>query len=106
MKINLHIERIVLDGLPVASHERAIVQLALENELARLLAIGGLSPELAPGGPVPYVAADPIQFTSGAVPAHMGRQIAGAVHSGIGVQRMEAQAASGTTGVQPHLHNK
>ena len=38
MNINLHIERLMLDGLPVASGEAALVQTALEAELGRLLA--------------------------------------------------------------------
>jgi hypothetical protein len=38
MNIHLHIERMVLDGLPVSGGEAANVQAAVEAELARLLA--------------------------------------------------------------------
>jgi hypothetical protein len=38
MNINLHIERVVLDGLSVASGEVVLVQTAVETELGRLLA--------------------------------------------------------------------
>ena len=38
MNINLHIERLMLDGLSVASGEAALVQTAVEAELGRLLA--------------------------------------------------------------------
>jgi hypothetical protein len=37
MNINLHIERLMLDGLSVASGEAALVQAAVEAELGRLL---------------------------------------------------------------------
>jgi hypothetical protein len=37
MNINLHIERLVLDGLAVGSGEAALVQTAVESELGRLL---------------------------------------------------------------------
>jgi len=38
MNINLHIERLMLDGLSIASGEAALVQMAVEAELGRLLA--------------------------------------------------------------------
>jgi hypothetical protein len=38
MNINLHIERLMLDGLSVASGEAALVQTAVEAEVGRLLA--------------------------------------------------------------------
>lgn len=38
MIVNLHIERLVLDGMPIGSHEAPLVQAAVEVELARLLA--------------------------------------------------------------------
>jgi len=91
MKINLHIERVVLDGLPIASHERGLVLSALETELTRLLTAGGLSSELMSGGAVPYLPANSIELTSGAIPAQLGQQIAGAVHSGIGAEATVAR---------------
>ena len=83
MKINLHIERVVLDGLPVTSHERGLLGSALETELIRLLGIGGRSSELISGGAVPHVPASPIQLTTDTMPTQLGRQIAGAVYGGI-----------------------
>jgi hypothetical protein len=38
MNINLHIERLMLDGLSIGSGEAALVQTAVEAELGRLLA--------------------------------------------------------------------
>ena len=41
MNIQLHIERLVLDGLPLTRREGALVQAAVETELARLNLTGG-----------------------------------------------------------------
>ena len=83
MSIKLHIERLVLDGLPVTRSQGPMVQAAVESELARLLAEGGLAQELATGGAVPSVRADTI-CSAERSPARIGRQIAGAVYGGIG----------------------
>jgi hypothetical protein len=94
MKINLHIERVVLDGLPVASHQRGLVLSALETELTRLLGAAGLSSELMSGGAVPYLPTSSIELTSGVGPAQIGRQIAGAVHRGIGGEGTRGRSAN------------
>jgi hypothetical protein len=83
MNIKLHIERLVLDGLPVTRSQGPQVQVAMEAELARLMAEGGLAQELTTGGTVPAVRADTIS-SSGSSPAQIGRQIAKAVYGGIG----------------------
>ena len=44
MNINLHIERLVLDGLAVGSGEAALVQTAVESELGRLLTSSPCAP--------------------------------------------------------------
>jgi hypothetical protein len=83
MNIELHIERLVLDGLPVESRQGALIQSAVEAELARLLAGNGLRPELLSGGAVGSLRAGGIQLEQGFSAPHLGEQIAGAVHSGI-----------------------
>ena len=50
MNINVAIERLVLDGIDVPYHQRSLLQAAVEGELARLLADGGLAPSLLAGG--------------------------------------------------------
>ena len=87
MRIRVNIERLVLDGLPVASVEGPSVRRAAERELARLLRAGGLKPEFLAGGAVPS-----LRIPGGAVvknrrPAHLGRQIARAVYGGLGQAR-------------------
>jgi hypothetical protein len=51
--------------------------------LARLLAEGGLGPELQGGGAVPSLRAGGIQLQAQESPAHLGRQIAQAVYQGM-----------------------
>jgi hypothetical protein len=84
MKINLHIERLILDGLPVAGSQGPLVQAAVEAELVRLLGVNGLSHELQVGGAVPEVAAGPFRLATETTPSKLGRQIAQAVYGGIG----------------------
>jgi hypothetical protein len=83
MKINLHIERLVLDGLPL-NDAAAVAQLraGLEAELARLIvaAAPGLPPT---GGAVPRLQAAPIHLSPAAKPARLGQQIAQAVHGAL-----------------------
>jgi len=80
--IKVHIERLVLDGLPVILAQGPLVQSAVEAELGRLLSEGGLGPELASGGAVPSVRADGIN-SAGKSPAQIGRQIARSVYGGM-----------------------
>ena len=82
MNIHLHIERLVLDGLPITSHQGVHVQRAVETELARLLTEGGVGSELAAGGALPSLRAGNIRLTNGATPAQLGRQIGQAVYGG------------------------
>jgi hypothetical protein len=84
MNIELHIERLILDGLPVEMRERAFIQSALEAELARLLAENGLAPMLMEGGALPQLSAGSVQLTNDMTPPGLGQQIAGAVYAGIG----------------------
>lgn len=83
MNINLHIERLVLDGVPVTRSQGPLLQAAVEAELARLLAIDGLSPDLAAGGAHPHIKAGNIQLANNSNPNQLGQQIARAVHGGI-----------------------
>ncbi len=82
MSINLHIGRLILDGLPVTAHGRPALVAALERELSAL-AEGGLAPELAAGGAVPRLAAPSIAIAPGTGPAEMGRKIAQAVYASL-----------------------
>ena len=84
MHIELHIERLVLEGLAASPRERVLVQAAVETELARLLAEHGLSRELAGGIALPSLGAESIELSPGDDPWRLGEQIARAVYGGIG----------------------
>lgn len=84
MNINLHIERLVLDGIPLASGQRPLLQAAVEAELSHLLASGGLSDSLQSGGAFYNMKTSDIQLAHEGNPAQLGEQIAASVYGGIG----------------------
>jgi hypothetical protein len=88
MKIHLHIERLILDGLPLGPSGGARVQAAVEAELARLLTAGGtaegsIAHTWPTGGAVPSVPAASIQLATGVRPTEIGGQIARSIHRSI-----------------------
>jgi len=82
MKINVYIERVILDGVPV-DHPR-LVQRALEQELTHRLMEGRLPPELHRGAAVRHVSAGAIEISKGLPATKLGTRLAGAVYRGIG----------------------
>ncbi len=82
--IHLHIERLILDGLPIERAQGPHVQAAVEAELSRLLTENGLAPDLQAGGAMPNVRANAIQLTTVSNPTQVGTQIAQSVYGGIG----------------------
>ncbi len=84
MNIQLHIERLVLEGLPMSRQQGAVVQAAVEQELGRLLNAGQLHSQIASGGALPALQGGMIQAANVASPVQLGAQIGGAVYSGIG----------------------
>lgn len=83
MNINLHIERLVLDGIPMASHQRAQLKAAVESELSHLLISNGIGSAVQSGNNFREVPGGLISFESNDKPSHIGQQVAGAVHQGI-----------------------
>jgi hypothetical protein len=84
MNIRLHIERLVVDGLPVTSAQGRRLQSAVEAELQSLLSANGLSHEFQSGVAVPAVRVGGFQATPNATPVQLGKQIARSVYGGIG----------------------
>lgn len=83
MRIQLHIDRLVLDGLPVDWASGPAVKAAVEAELTRLLSKGSLATELASGIAVPALRGGSINVADKVKPTALGRDIAGAVYRGI-----------------------
>lgn len=84
MNIELHVERLILDGLAISPRHSANLKAALEAELTRLLAADGLSGGLSRGGSVAHLPRSTIQLSGEADPTGLGQQIAAAVHGQIG----------------------
>jgi hypothetical protein len=93
MSIKLHIERLILEGLPVSHAQGPALSAALERELARLLTNGGLESSLQSGGAWRSVPVRPFQLTAGQ-PPQLGRQIARAIYQGIGQEQLGTAATS------------
>jgi hypothetical protein len=83
MNINLHIERLVLDGVNLAPDQRHLLQASITAELTRLFSDGGLAPHLVEGVALPRLSTNDIQLT-GNSPTQFGQQIAQSVYGGIG----------------------
>jgi hypothetical protein len=83
MKINLHIERLVLDGVDVEPHQRAGLKAAVEAELAGALARNGVASGLQDRGNVRAIRANSITVGEQNEPSRLGRQIGQAVYGGI-----------------------
>jgi hypothetical protein len=95
LPIELHIERLVLDGISLAPRDRGALQSSVETELTRLLTEGGLSTELAGGIALPSLPAGSLNLSAAGTPAQLGAQIARAVYDGIGGTR-ESQDNAGS----------
>ncbi len=80
MNINVHIERLILDGITMEKSQRPRMQRAVENELARLLAENGPSHDWGSGGYVPQIRASGILPMNEPHPTRLGQQIAETVH--------------------------
>lgn len=83
MNINLHIERLILDGLPVDKRQGLTLQAALERELARLLTESAPISPFNTGGTLASVKGGSIQVAEGAEATGLGKQIAAAVYGGV-----------------------
>jgi hypothetical protein len=100
MSINLHIERLILEGLPASDTQRPLIGAAVETELVRLLATGGLGPSLQSSALWPSLPANAIQLIVNE-PAQVGQQIAQAIFKGIGPeQRSISKSSEGSNNVR------
>ncbi len=81
VKIDLHIEELVLEGFRAADRHR--IGAAVERELARLLTERGLPPGLAQGADLARLDGGGFEAKPGARPEAVGAQVAGAVYGGL-----------------------
>ena len=83
MRIRVHIDRLVLDGLPVERRHAPAVRAAVEAVLGRLLADGGVGGAFGAGGAVPRLSGGTIVVGAATPPDVLGSQIAQAVHRSV-----------------------
>jgi hypothetical protein len=83
VKIQISIDRLVLDGCSLTLRETALLRASVEHELTRLIREGGLAPAMQSGGAVPQIAAPEFRASRGA-PVETGARIAQSVYSGMG----------------------
>ena len=84
MTINVVIERLVLEGVPVPTDAGPAVGAALQTELARLLTDRPISNRLRNGGSLTSARGSLIQVAARMEPAGLGERIATAVYSSLG----------------------
>jgi hypothetical protein len=83
MKIYVHIERLVLEGLPYERRDATRMRAALEAELAGLVARTPTVGLLAQGGAVDRIQAVPVALGPLSAAESVGREIAGSVYEGL-----------------------
>ncbi|MBS0150786.1 MAG: hypothetical protein JSR31_07570 [Nitrospira sp.] len=86
MNVRLHIERLILDDLPLRGSQRGLVQGAVEQELVRLIKAKGVGTDTMTGGARASVHPTAMHMSEGMSPIHIGKQIAQAVYQGIGTR--------------------
>jgi hypothetical protein len=84
MKIFVHIERVALDGLLALPDDARRVGTALQTELERLLAAGGIPKGSGAGNASSESVTASVAIDSAESSDVIGRQIASAVHAAIG----------------------
>jgi hypothetical protein len=83
--VELRVERLVLDGLPpLGPGDAAVLRAAVEAELTRLLADGGLDPAVSSGGAHAVLRGPAVRVSASTRPGELGTRIARAVHGGLG----------------------
>ena len=80
--LRVHIDRLVLDRLPLRRAEQGRVHDAAVAELELLWGAGVLRPEFCCGASMPLLRLGDIDIRDGASPEHIGRRIAHALYRG------------------------
>lgn len=81
-RVELHIERLILDGLPTIN--RAQLGVVIQQELSRLMLEGGVSAALVQSGNIAQLDGGAFQVAPGAGTQQIGMQIARALYGRLG----------------------
>jgi hypothetical protein len=80
MKVVIHIDQVILHGLPVTAAQLPVVRAALEGELRTLFRRSSAG-QRARAGATPKLVGGSFEYRAESGPARLGRQAAGAVHA-------------------------
>jgi hypothetical protein len=80
MRIELHIDRVILDGLSFSPHQAEAIRAALESELSQRWQE---SPPKLFSGATPTLATPSLSVEQNPSPDQFGRDLAGALHGGL-----------------------
>jgi hypothetical protein len=83
-RIELHIERLTLDGFTLTGAQSRVLQRALEGELSRLMTEGGVKQSFLGGLALHSLPPLTTSLSPNAPPAALGRDLARSLYAGIG----------------------
>ncbi len=83
MSMNIHIERLVLDGVPVDKTHQSSVSESIKSELVNLLLENRRVSGSQTDGSIHSIRGGDIALETIQEPARLGQQIAGAIYRGI-----------------------
>ncbi|HTQ15217.1 MAG TPA: hypothetical protein VMH86_15200 [Rhizomicrobium sp.] len=83
MKVKLHIDRMVLDGLTASQNQGVRLGAAIQTELSRLLRDPLVAGALSKGGAIPKLRAGPIGISANDSPNKIGARIAKSLAAGL-----------------------
>lgn len=84
MNVHVHIERVMLDGVPFGGADQAILARALSGELRRLIEARGIPPALMSAGAIPRLRSAPASMPVAPGPTAAGCSMARAVYASFG----------------------
>ncbi len=86
MSISIHIERLVLDGLPLQPGDGTLLQATVEAEVSRLFSEGGIPGDLQHSGNQARVSAPVLHLNSTSDAKLLGVQLGEGIYSAVAGQ--------------------
>ena len=83
MKLNLQIDRLILDNIDLAPRQRYYLRAVIEAELSQLFTSQGIPPHLQSGGAIPHLSVGPLNPAHSTNPHRMGQHIAQQIYHNI-----------------------
>ncbi|MGB3299228.1 MAG: hypothetical protein WBA76_13235 [Phormidesmis sp.] len=80
MTLNLHIDRMIIEGLTLPHSQRSKFQASVEAELSRLFSVHGVPLTVQKGDRIPHILAD-LPITNQPNPVQLGQQLAQSIYT-------------------------